>query len=270
MTDDSNFMRVSILSSGSAGNVAYIQTPQHQILLDAGLSGIKVRKLLKQIDRSIEDIDMLFVSHEHSDHTRGVGVLARRCAKIQVYANQETWDAMPDSLGVIPKAQQQVFPVGSIETFGDLTVESFGVSHDAAAEQCYVFKYQDKKFVLITDTGYISESIQKHIQGATAFALECNYDVEMLMNGPYSWPLKQRILNDTGHMSNDDEAEILANVIDNRTKAVFIVHRSHHNNTRLAAHQTVEDILTGHGLRVDEDFKLYDTDICEPTKLINL
>ncbi|MEJ6399946.1 MBL fold metallo-hydrolase [Nicoliella lavandulae] len=263
-------MQVSILSSGSSGNVTYLQTDQHQILLDAGLSGIKIRRLLKQIGRTIEDIDMIFVSHEHSDHAKGVGILARRCPNIQVYANQETWDAMPASLGKIPRSQRNVFPIGSIETFGDLTVESMGVSHDAAGEQCYLFRQADKQFVMITDTGYISESIQHHIKNATALALECNYDVEMLMNGPYSWPLKQRILCDTGHMSNEDEAAVLANVIGDDTEAVFIVHRSHHNNTRAVAHQTIDDELTNRGLNVDKDFMLYDTDICDPTKLINL
>ncbi|WP_255552519.1 MBL fold metallo-hydrolase [Lactobacillus sp. Sy-1] len=270
MNTDLDSLQVSILSSGSSGNVAYIQTDQHQILLDAGLSGIKIRKLLKKIGRSIDDIDMLFISHEHSDHTQGVGVLARRCPKIKVFANQETWDSLPDSLGVIPANQQVVFPVGTIQAFGDITVQSFGVSHDAALEQCYVFKQGAKQFVLITDTGYISESIQHYIADSTAFALECNYDVEMLMNGPYPWPLKQRILCDTGHMSNEDEAEVLANVIGDDTKAVFLTHRSHHNNTKLVAHQTVSEILTDRGLNVDVDFNLYDTDICEPTKLIKL
>ncbi|UQS87262.1 MBL fold metallo-hydrolase [Nicoliella spurrieriana] len=270
MNDDSNLMRVAILSSGSSGNVAYIQTNQHQILLDAGLSGIKIRKLLKQIDRSVDDIDMLFISHEHSDHSRGMGVLARRCPKMQVFANQETWDALPSSIGKIPESQRNLFPVGTIQTFGELTVQSFGVSHDAASEQCYLFKCGQKRFVLITDTGYISETIQHHIQNSSAFALECNYDVEMLMNGPYPWPLKQRIICDTGHMSNEDEGEILAKVIGNATKAVFLTHRSHHNNTRLVAHQTIEEILTNRGFNVEHDFHLYDTDVCKPTKLINL
>ncbi|XIF19375.1 MAG: MBL fold metallo-hydrolase [Acetilactobacillus jinshanensis] len=263
-------MKICLLSSGSGGNSTYIQTAQHQVLLDAGLSGVKIERLLSSIHRDPHQIDMLLVSHEHSDHAKGVGILARKYPNIKVYANQKTWEAMAPKIGPVDSDQQRIFPEGKTLNFGDLDIQSFGTSHDSADSQYYKFTCNGKSFAMITDAGYVSRHIQKIIMNCEAFAMESNYDVEMLRHGPYSWPLKRRILSDVGHLSNDQSADILLNVIGNKTKYVFLAHRSHNNNTVELAHNTVANVLRRNGLPVGRDFKIYDTDVESPTPLVTI
>jgi len=111
-----------------------------------------------------------------------------------------TWDAMDSKIGKVELAQKHLFAPDTVQTFGDIDVESFSVSHDAAEPQFYAIHYHGKTFVILTDTGYVSEHVEGVIKDADAYLLECNHDVEMLRMGEYSWPLKQRILGDKGHL----------------------------------------------------------------------
>lgn len=270
MHNDSDDMKISVLSSGSGGNCTYIETNQHHILLDAGLSGVRIERLMKSINRSMKDVDMILVSHEHTDHSKGVGVLARRYPQINVYANQKTWDAMHETIGEVPLAQKNIFPANMTMNFGDIDIESFAVSHDAAQAQFYNFYHNKKRFVVVTDTGYISDHILGIIRNANAYVLECNHDVEMLRSGEYPWPLKQRILSDEGHLSNEEGANSLIECIGNNTEKVFIGHRSHHNNVKELAHLTVASMLEEHDFAVGTDFDLLDTDVEKASKLFKL
>ena len=120
------------LRAGSTGNVTYLETRNHRILIDAGLGGKRIENLMKKIDRSLKDVDAIFVTHEHSDHTHGVGVLARRYG-MDVYANEGTWQAMADKVGKIPLAQKKhIIAPNTVKDLGDMDIESFAVSHDAA------------------------------------------------------------------------------------------------------------------------------------------
>ncbi|KMO47152.1 metallohydrolase [Lacticaseibacillus rhamnosus] len=253
-------MRVSVLASSSSGNATYIETPGHKVLVDAGLSGKKIEALMKSIGRNLTDVDSVFITHEHSDHVRGVGVLARRYPQLNVYANAKTFAALPKSVGKIPEAQLRLFDMGTTLTLGDLDVESFGVSHDAAAPQFYQFHHDGKAFTILTDTGYVSDRVAGTIRDADAYVMECNHDLEMLRTGPYPWPLKQRILSDQGHLSNEDGADALMDVIGLRTKRIYLGHLSPHNNNKPLAHLTVASLLAQQGLAVDHDFHIYDTD----------
>lgn len=260
-------LKISVLSSGSAGNVTYIETPQHKVLLDAGLSGKKIADLMKSINRDINDVDSLLVTHEHSDHRQSVGVLARKY-DLNVYANEGTWTAMDGKIGKMPADKMNIFPADTVMDFGDLDIESFAVSHDAAEPQFYVFHHNNRSFVVLTDVGYVSDHIEGVIKNADGYLLECNHDVEMLQNGEYSWPLKQRILGDRGHLSNVDGANAMLDVIGDRTKNVFLGHRSQHNNLKSLAHLTVASILSDHDLGVGHDFNLFDTDVANASSLI--
>jgi phosphoribosyl 1,2-cyclic phosphodiesterase len=263
MADD---FKVSMLASGSAGNVTYVETPTHKILVDAGLSGKKIEGLMAQIGRSLSDVDAMFVTHEHSDHIHGVGVLARKYG-MDVYANQKTWDAMAGKIGDIAVDQKQIFEAGQTKLLGDLDVESFAVSHDAADPQFYTFHHDNKTFAMLTDTGYVSDRIVGMIRNADVLLMEANHDYEMLRMGGYAWPLKQRILGDQGHLSNEDGALALTQVIGDRTKQVFLGHLSQENNQKPLAHLTVKSILEEHDYGVDHDFFLHDTDPDAATKL---
>lgn len=152
--NQTNQFRVSMLASGSSGNCTYIETPERKILVDCGLSGKKIQQLMAGIGRDLADVDSILVTHEHRDHVHGLGVLARKY-DIDIYANEATWRAMPDAVGKIKVEQKHIFEMGEVMTLGDVDIQSFGVSHDAAAPQFYSFHYENKQFAMLTDTGYV-------------------------------------------------------------------------------------------------------------------
>ncbi|GAB5053719.1 MULTISPECIES: MBL fold metallo-hydrolase [Pediococcus] len=264
MSDDD--MKISVLASGSTGNVTYIETPKHKMLVDAGLSGKKIEGLMNSIGRDLADVDSLFITHEHTDHIQGAGVLARRY-NLDLYANQGTWRAIEPKIGPIPEEKKNIFEVGKTKSFGDIDVESFAVSHDAAEPQFYEFHHNGKTFVILTDTGYVSERVEGQIENADAYLFEVNHDVEMLRMGGYPWPLKQRILSDHGHLSNEAGANALMDVMGYNTKKIFLGHLSLHNNMKELAHLTVASMMKNKDLAVGHDFQLFDTDHTKATKL---
>lgn len=259
----------SILASGSSGNSFYLETNQKKILVDAGLSGKKITSLLAEIDRKPEDLDAILVTHEHSDHIHGIGVLARKYG-MDIYANQETWQAMEGKLGTIATSQKHIFELGVTKTFGDVDIESFGVSHDAAAPQFYRFMKDDKSLVMLTDTGYVSDRMLGIIGNADAYLIETNHDVEILRAGSYSWNLKQRILSDKGHLCNEDGADAMIRALGNRTKRIYLGHLSKENNIKELAHMTMVNQLAQSGLGVGVDFQVYDTSPDTATPLVRI
>lgn len=266
MADEFN---VSMLASGSKGNVTFVETPNHKVLIDAGLSGKKIETLMEQIGRSLKEIDSLFVTHEHSDHIAGVGVLARKYG-MDVYANEKTWAAMDGKIGKVADEQKHIFMPGETKLMGDLDVESFSVSHDAADPQFYAFHHNNKTFGMLTDTGYASDAVEGMLRDADVLLMETNHDYEMLRMGSYAWSLKQRIWGDKGHLSNEDGALALAGVLGRHTKHIYLGHLSQENNQKPLAHLTVKSILEEKGFAVDHDFFLHDTDPAEATKLLTI
>lgn len=258
--------KVSILASGSSGNSLFIETEKKKILVDAGLSGKKITSLLAEVNRKPEELDAILVTHEHRDHIHGVGVLARKY-KLDIYANEKTWDAMDSMIGAIAIEQKHIFEMGKVLTFGDMDIESFGVSHDAAAPQFYRFYKENRSFVTLTDTGYCSDYIRGTIKNADAYLVESNHDIEMLRMGPYPWNLKQRILGDQGHLSNEDGALVMADIIGDQTKRIYLGHLSKENNMKELAHMTMENTLFEQGFDVGRAFSIYDTDPDSATEL---
>src|SRR5699024_8860237 len=222
-------LNISILASGSSGNVTYIESENKKILVDCGLSGKKTKELLQTINRRPEDLDAILVTHEHRDHVHGVGVLARKY-HLDVYANEKTWQAMEPMIGSLKTEQKYLFDIDKTLTFGDIEVSSFGVSHDAIDPQFYIFQKNDKRFVMLTDTGYVSDKMRWQVADADAYLFESNHDLSMLRMGRYPWSLKQRILGDKGHLSNDDGALALSEIIGDRTRRVYLGHLSKENN----------------------------------------
>ncbi|MDR0921661.1 MAG: MBL fold metallo-hydrolase [Lactobacillales bacterium] len=255
---ENNGFKISILASGSSGNSLYLETDKKKILIDAGLSGKKIESLLAEIDRKAEDLDALLVTHEHKDHIHGVGVLARRY-HLDVYANEKTWQAMDSIIGKVPTEQKHIFEMGKTLTFGDIDIESFGVSHDAAAPQFYCFQKDNKSFVMLTDTGYVSDRMRGVIRNADGYLMESNHDIEMLRMGAYPWSLKQRILGDQGHLSNEDGALVMTDILGDKTKRIYLGHLSRENNIKELAHMTMENTLMQHDFGVNEQFKVFDT-----------
>jgi phosphoribosyl 1,2-cyclic phosphodiesterase len=259
-------LRYSILASGSTGNALYVETDEHSFLVDAGFSGKQMESLFGQIDRDISKLSGIFVTHEHSDHIKGIGVLARKY-KLPVYANEKTWNAMDGLVGEIPTELKFVFSMETVKSFGTTDIESFGVSHDAAEPMFYVFHHSGKKLVLITDTGYVSDRMKGIISNADTYIFESNHDVQMLRMGRYPWNIKRRILSDVGHVSNEDAALAMSEVIGDRTKRIYLAHLSLDNNMKDLARMSVSQTLESCGLIVGEQFDVYDTDPKIPTIL---
>lgn len=258
--------QVSVLASGSTGNSLYIETEKKKILVDAGLSGKKITSLLSEVDRFPEDLDAILVTHEHTDHIKGVGILSRKYG-IDVYANELTWQAMSKNIGKIAEENQHIFDMGTTITLGDLDIESFGVSHDAAAPQFYQFHRNNKSFALLTDTGYCNDRIRGTIKNADGYLIESNHDLEMLRMGSYPWSLKQRILGDTGHLSNEDGALVMTDLIGDKTKKIFLGHLSRENNMKELAHMTMTHVLNQHEIDTRRQVKVFDTDPDSATAL---
>ena len=241
---DEKGFKYSILASGSSGNSFYLETPKKKILVDAGLSGKKITGLLAEIDRKPEDLDAILITHEHSDHIHGVGVLARKYG--------------------------MDLEMGKTLTFGDLDVESFGVSHDAAAPQFYRFMKDGKSFVMLTDTGYVSDRMAGIVENADGYLIESNHDVEILRAGSYAWRLKQRILSDLGHLSNEDGADAMIRTLGNKTKKIYLGHLSKENNIKELAHMTMVNQLARADLAVGHDFEVLDTSPDTATPLVDI
>ncbi|KAB2330796.1 MBL fold metallo-hydrolase [Cytobacillus depressus] len=259
-------MQFSVLASGSTGNAIFVETEDHSFLVDAGLSGKQMEALFQKIDRDMGNLSGILVTHEHSDHIKGVGVLARKY-KLPVYANEKTWSAMDSLIGQVPVEQKFTFSMETVKSFGSLEIESFGVSHDAADPMFYVFHQNEKKLVLITDTGYVSDRMKGLISNADAYVFESNHDVQMLRMGRYPWSIKRRILSDVGHVSNEDAAIAMSEVAGDRTKRIYLAHLSQDNNMKELARMSVSQTLESRGIIVGEQFELYDTDPKTPTVL---
>lgn len=155
-------------------------------------------------------------------------------------------------------------------TLGDIDIESFGVSHDAIDPQFYRFMKDDKSFVMLTDTGYVSDRMAGLIENADGYLIESNHDIEILRSGAYPWSLKQRILSDKGHLSNEDGSETMIRTIGNRTKKIYLGHLSKENNIKELAHMTMESNLTQADFGVGHDFKVLDTSPDEATPLTDI
>ncbi|CAM4197905.1 MBL fold metallo-hydrolase [Lederbergia lenta] len=259
-------MKFSVLASGSSGNAIYVETDEHSFLVDAGLSCKQIGNLFQQIGRDPAKLDGLLVTHEHSDHIKGIGVMARKY-KLPVFANERTWQAMDGLIGEIATEQKFVFGMETVQSYGGLDIESFGVSHDAAEPMFYIFRSGGKKLVIVTDTGYVSDRMKGIISDADMYVFESNHDIDMLRMGRYPWNIKRRILSDVGHVSNEDAALAMSEVIGDNTKRIYLAHLSRDNNMKDLARMSVQQTLEAQGMAVGSQFELFDTDPSIPTDL---
>ena len=262
-------MRFSVLASGSSGNAIYVENDEHAFLVDAGLSGRKMEELFASVDRNMKKLSGILVTHEHSDHIKGLGILARKY-NVPIYANEKTWMAMDPLVGKILLEQRFHFDMETVKTFGSIDIQSFAVSHDAADPMFYVFHENGRKLVLITDTGYVSDRMKGHIQGADSFVFESNHDVGMLQMGRYPWSVKRRILSDVGHVSNEDAAVAMSEVVEQKPTRMYLSHLSKDNNMKDLARMSVSQTLQSCGIIPGEFLQLYDTDANKPTELVTV
>ena len=219
---------ICMLASGSKGNAIYLSDGQTGLLIDAGLSGVQIERRLLCRGLSPGNLDAILVSHEHSDHIRGVGVLARRY-HLPVYITSKTAQASARQLGNIDKIIN--FTCGKPFKVNTLNIHPFSISHDAVDPSGFIFQVNGKKVGLATDLGIVTHLVRKHLSGCAVLILEANHDPEMLINGPYPWPLKQRVQGRAGHLSNMDTGHLLAEVAHDCLQHIVLAHLSETNNT---------------------------------------
>ncbi|MCL2702597.1 MAG: MBL fold metallo-hydrolase [Defluviitaleaceae bacterium] len=239
------------LASGSSGNCVYLATPSANILIDAGLSGIRIERALESIGVHSSMLDAIFITHEHSDHISGAGIMARRFG-VNLYATQGTWESTDraGTLGKLRKEQKHAINPGVDFTFRDITVRPFSISHDASNPVGYSFCHAAAKVTVATDLGHICPGVYGNIADSDILLIESNHDVEMLKNGSYPFHLKKRILGDKGHLSNVTCGQALTELAD-RLKHIYLGHLSEENNEPLLAFETVRGILEANSVPVN-------------------
>lgn len=237
-------MRFCSLASGSTGNSYFVGDQKGGLLVDCGLSARAIeRQLADGVGMSAKALSGILVTHEHIDHIKGVGVLARRY-HLPVYATRGTWEAMLDKIGAVPEEQQMVLPEDTDElSIGRFDLQWFATAHDAREPVAYVIRQNAQKISIATDTGVLKPDMLGKLYDSDILVMEANHDVEMLKRGRYPLYLKRRILGELGHLSNHACGEGLHEVIGSHTRHVVLAHLSQENNLPALAHQTVKEIL---------------------------
>lgn len=243
------------LYSSSSGNCTYIGTSAGGILIDVGVSAKRTEEALLSIGVDPSDISAIFITHEHSDHINGVRVLASRRG-IKVFASEGTLDGM-NCAGVFNSpVDAYVMPDEGTDIDG-FHVRPFAISHDCREPTGYTVMTSDaKRIAVLTDTGKITKQIENAVIGCDLVLLESNHDIGMLQNGPYPYMLKQRILSDLGHLSNEVSSEFACRLIKSGTTRLVLGHLSKENNMPSLAYQTAKCALSQEGLEENKDYLL--------------
>lgn len=259
------------IASGSSGNCIYIGSDETHILIDAGISRKKIEEGLHAADLSLKDISAVFVTHEHSDHIKGLGVMARK-DQVPVYSTKGTIDGIRNSstLGEMPEELFHEIERDCDITIGDLCVHDFKVSHDANDPVAYTISCNDKKAGVITDLGVYNDYILDNLKGADCLLVEANHDVNLLQVGSYPYYLKQRILGSKGHLSNELSGQLINSLLHDNMSKIMLGHLSKENNYDKLAFETVRlEIDMSDNLFKAKDFDIEVAKRSEPSKIIN-
>lgn len=259
-------MKVINLSSGSDGNLTYVETENARILIDDGLSCKETDKRLSLLNISGKDIDGIVITHEHSDHIKGVDVFARKY-DLPVYAHDEVWRTMYDKLKRIPDKNKNIFE-GAFE-IKDLLVNPVEVPHDV---KCFGFSLDEdgRRVSILTDLGHTDERIFNAVKGSQLVYIEANHDLSMLKNNErYPLATKMRIAGNNGHLSNDASAMFIEKLVNSGTRQIVLSHLSTENNSPEFAFNYITKILLEHGLIEGETFNI-DVALTRPTTLFKL
>ena len=263
-------MRLCSISSGSSGNCIYAGTDNSHILIDAGISGKKIEEGLNTFDLKPEEVQGILITHEHSDHIKGLGVLARRYG-IPIYGTAGTLDYMKDH-DCIGKVDDSLFHVIRPEedfVIGDMTISALSTSHDAADPVAYRMKHGQKSMAVLTDLGTFDDFLVDKLMGLDVLLLEANHDVHMLQAGGYPYYLKRRILGNKGHLSNELSGQLLGRLLHDNFKHIFLGHLSQENNFPELAYETVKlEVTLGDNPYKGTDFPMEVANRGEVTPLI--
>jgi len=247
------------IASGSSGNCICVGSDNTHVLIDAGISGKRIENGLNEINLKAGEMQGILVTHEHIDHIAGLGVLARRYG-IPIFATKKTIEAILNSksVGKIDEDLFQVVKPGKRFSIGELIINPISISHDAVDPVAYKVINDDKSVAVVTDLGNYNQAIVDELQGLDALLLEANHDIKMLQMGSYPYPLKQRILGDRGHLSNERSGQLLCELLHDHFGTVLLGHLSKENNYEKLAYEAVRlEVTMGDNPYKAEDFPMY-------------
>ncbi|MBI2424496.1 MAG: MBL fold metallo-hydrolase [Candidatus Hydrogenedentes bacterium] len=254
-------LEFSLLSSGSSGNATLISSGSAKILIDNGLSYKQLNERAARVGVSLEELSAVLITHEHSDHVNGCGVLQRKTG-VPIYMTAATQRHLPLSVGKLDPVR--TFEAGDRFEIGDLSIHSFSVAHDAVDPVSFTVESNGAKFGLATDLGHISHLVRQRLAHSHALVLESNYCPEMLRLGEYPAQVQQRIRGRLGHLSNQDMSSLLDDLMHDSLQTVVLVHISQNNNSPERAH------LMAQGVLKDHPAQLYLSTRDEPTPLFRV
>jgi phosphoribosyl 1,2-cyclic phosphodiesterase len=243
------------LYSGSSGNSIFVASGSTRLLVDAGLSAKKIIEALCSIGEKPSDLSAILISHEHSDHIKGAGIVSRKF-NLPIYASEGTWRGMEQLIGPVLECNKVIFSSYKPFLIGDIEVTPFSIPHDANEPVGYSFCVAGRKVTVATDIGHINLELLSCLADSDLLLLESNHDVEMLKVGPYPWHLKKRIAGSHGHLSNDAAGEVVAYMAERGTKHFLLGHLSKENNFPELAYQTVCNALCQKSLQAGSDVML--------------
>ena len=251
-------MELWSIASGSSGNCIYAGSESTQLLIDAGITAKRIEQALASREYDPGDLSAILITHEHSDHITGVSVLARRY-HIPVYATEKTMDAVLAQRGMEKFDDSLVQIISPDHDFfvGDLLVHPFANYHDAADPVCYTLQDPSVKIAVATDMGHYDDYTVRALSGCDAMLIEANHDRHMLEVGPYPYPLKQRILSEVGHLSNDHCGKLLCELYHENLRYILLGHLSKENNLPELAYETVRyEMKSELGQSIRKDLRL--------------
>lgn len=236
-------MYVTTLASGSSGNCTLISQGATHILVDAGISCRRIATALQGSGLRLEDLTGICITHEHSDHISGLATLTKK-HRIPLYATSGTARQLCCRIAFLEDLIHDFQP-GARFSIGGLTVETFPTLHDTAQPCGFAFSNGEKKAAVVTDLGIVTEAVTQGIRGASVLVVEANHDVECLKSGPYPYYLKERILGERGHLSNEAGAALARTAARDGAHTIILAHLSAENNTPALARNAAERALLG-------------------------
>lgn len=243
------------IASGSSGNSTFVGTEHTKILIDAGISGKCITQALSSLEIAGNNIDALFITHEHTDHIKGAGIISRKF-DIPIYATCGTWKAMENQIGKIAEKNKRFVYAQERCIINDICINPFAIPHDATEPVGYSIETENHKITIATDLGHITNDIKQKLFDSDLLLLEANHDEEMVKNGCYPYYLKERILGKKGHISNDTAGNLLCDIMSEKLKYVVLGHLSEQNNYPRLAYQTVKSILEKNNIKIGKYFQL--------------
>ena len=245
----------SPLFSGSSGNCIFVGSGNTSLLVDAGVSGVKIIKEMQQQGLDPGQLSGILVTHEHADHIKAVGILSRKF-DLPVYASAGTWAGMETKIGDVAIKNQRIIEGGQDFYIGEMNIMPFDTPHDAGESLGFCFENGMSRFALATDLGCLKKGWTKHVLGCDSVLLESNYDEAMLETGPYPYELKRRIKGNHGHLCNDDAAAFALELLKSGTRQIILAHLSKENNLPALARRCTAAHLEKSGVELGKDVEL--------------